>query len=118
MLVHGGEADRIAAGEVGDGVRVAQDHGEDVAARGVGQRVEEGVGSARSQAHLQPFGYTLHASSRGVDSRRARGAARRFRRRPRTRHRRLVRRERAGRRVVDVGTAGRAMCLRVRVPAG
>ena len=44
VLVHRGEADRIAAGQVGDGLRVAQDDGEDVAAGGVGQRVEERVG--------------------------------------------------------------------------
>ena len=44
VLVHRGEADRVAAGQVGDRMRVLQHHGEDVAARGVGQRVEERVG--------------------------------------------------------------------------
>ena len=44
VLVHRGEADRIAAGQVGDRVRIAQHHREDVAAGGVGQRMEERVG--------------------------------------------------------------------------
>ena len=45
VLVHRGEADRIAAGQVGHRVRVLQDDGEDVATRGIGQRVEERVGA-------------------------------------------------------------------------
>src|SRR3954468_2592443 len=44
VLVHRSEADRIATGQVGDRVGVAQHHGEDVAARGIGQRVKERVG--------------------------------------------------------------------------
>ena len=44
VLVHRGEADRIPAGQVGDRVLVAQNHGEDVAAGGVGQRVKQRVG--------------------------------------------------------------------------
>jgi len=44
VLVHRGEADRIAAGQVGDRVGVPQHDGEDVAARGIGQRMEERVG--------------------------------------------------------------------------
>src|SRR3954464_15729191 len=44
VLVHRSEADRIATGQVGDRVRVAQHHGEDVAARGIGQRMKERVG--------------------------------------------------------------------------
>src|SRR5215212_2602587 len=44
VLVDGGEADRVVAGEVGDRVCVAQDHGEDVAAGGVGKGMEERVG--------------------------------------------------------------------------
>ena len=43
VLVHGSEAHRIAAGQVGDRVRVLQHHGEDVAARGIGQRMKERV---------------------------------------------------------------------------
>ncbi len=44
VLVHRSEADRIAAGQVGYRVRVPQHHGEDVAARGTGQRMKERVG--------------------------------------------------------------------------
>jgi len=44
VLVHRSEADRIAAGQVGDRVRVVQHDGEDVAARGVGERMKERVG--------------------------------------------------------------------------
>src|SRR3954447_6227877 len=44
VLVHRSEADRIAAGQGGDRGGGAQDHGEDVAARGSGQRMEERVG--------------------------------------------------------------------------
>ena len=43
VLVHRGEADRIAAGQVGHRVRLLQDDGEDVAARGIGERVKERV---------------------------------------------------------------------------
>jgi hypothetical protein len=46
VLVNRGEADGIPAGEVGDRVRLAQ-HGEDVAARGIGEGVKEGVGPLR-----------------------------------------------------------------------
>src|SRR6187455_2436292 len=55
VLVHRGEADRIAAGQLGDRVRVAQHHGEDVAARGIGQRMKERVGPlalVRTYNHL------------------------------------------------------------------
>ena len=43
VLVHRREADRVTPGQVGDRLRVAQHHGEDVAARGIGQRMEERV---------------------------------------------------------------------------
>ena len=43
VLVHRGEADRIPAGQLGDRMRVVQNHGEDVAARGVGQRMKQRV---------------------------------------------------------------------------
>ena len=45
VLVHRSEADRVAAGQVGYRVRVPQYHGEDVAARGIGQRMKDCVGS-------------------------------------------------------------------------
>ena len=44
VLVHRGEADRIPAGQVGYRVPLPQNHGEDVAAGGVGQRMKERVG--------------------------------------------------------------------------
>ena len=44
VLMHRSEADRIAARQVGYRVRVPQHHGEDVAPRGIGQRMEDRVG--------------------------------------------------------------------------
>ena len=41
---HRQQAERVAAGQVGYGVRVPQHHGEDVAARGIGERMKERVG--------------------------------------------------------------------------
>ena len=45
VLVHRSEADRIAPGQVGNRVGVPQRHGEDVATRGVDQRMKERVSS-------------------------------------------------------------------------